>query len=74
MEVKSFGLWVDETAAAADARALAGAEPDAVLRVAGHLSASHLIAWGEAVFPGRHVVRELRVQATVRLVAVQADV
>jgi hypothetical protein len=71
--VKVFGMWVDDTAASADMRALAGAEPDAIVRVAGHLSASHLIAWGEAVFPGRHVVRELRVEASLRLVAVQAD-
>lgn len=72
MEVKIFGLWVDETATAADTRALADAEPDAILRVDGHLSASHLIAWGDAVFPGRHVVREVRAVTGVRFVAVQA--
>lgn len=70
--VKMFGLWVDETSTAADTRALAGAEPDALLRVDGHLSGSHLIAWGEAVFPGRHVVREVQAVGGVRFVAVQA--
>lgn len=69
--IKMFGLWVDDTAASADMRALAGAEPDAILRVDGHLSASHLIAWGEAVFPGRHVVRELQ-QLPGRFIALQA--
>lgn len=72
MPVKTFGMWVDETALAADTRALAGAEPDALLRVDGHLSASHLIAWGDAVFPGRHVVREVRLVAGARFIAVQA--
>jgi hypothetical protein len=72
--IKTFGLWVDETTEAADNRALAGSEPDAILRVDGHLSASHLIAWGNAVFPERHVVREVEAKTTCgsRFVAVQA--
>jgi hypothetical protein len=72
VQIKMFGLWVDESAADADQRALAGAEPDALLRVDGHLSASHLIAWGQAVFPARHVVREVQASARTRFVAVQA--
>jgi hypothetical protein len=57
--VQVYGMWIDSTSELADARSLRGDQPDVIVRVAGHLSASHLIAWSDAQWPNRHVVREV---------------
>lgn len=38
-----YGIWVDVSEAAADARALAGAPPDIVVRTAGHTTGSDAV-------------------------------
>jgi len=72
MPPQTFGLWIDTTDQAADARALRGDEPDLILRVAGHVSASDLINWGITNWPGRHVVREVTLRQAAAFLAVQA--
>jgi fermentation-respiration switch protein FrsA (DUF1100 family) len=66
-----YGIWVDVTEAAADARALAGEEPDLVVLRGDHVTGSDAIAVAAWRWPGQHVVRELILRPP-RWTAVQA--
>ena len=66
----TYGIWVDSSVAAADARALAGEPPDVILEVLGHTDAADALAMA-AWWPGQHVVREVRLRPP-KWAAVQA--
>jgi hypothetical protein len=66
-----YGIWVDATSAAADARSLAGDPPDVVVHRGSHVTGSDALQLAQAQWPNRHFVRELRLIAA-KWVAVQA--
>jgi len=54
-----YGIWIDSTSEAADARSQRGDEPDIIVRTTEHTTGSTALELSHSYFAGKSFVREV---------------